>query len=81
MTLCEATAIRIEGLLKERNMKQYHLEKKTGILHGTMACIMDRKNKDITLSKIMMIAKGFDMSFIEFLDAPVFQSEELEYEY
>ncbi len=81
MTLCEATAIRIEGLLKERKMKLHHLEKKSGILHGTMACIMRRKNKDITLSKIMMIAKGFDMSFLEFLDDPIFHSEELEYEY
>lgn len=81
MTLCDATAIRIEGLLKEKQMKLYHLEKKSGILHGTMACIMRRKNKDITLSKIMMIAKGFDMSFLEFLDDPIFRSEELEYEY
>ena len=81
MTLCDATAIRIEGLLKERQMKLYHLEKKSGVLHGTMACIMKRKNKDITLSKIMMIAKGFDMSFLEFLDDPIFHSEELEYEY
>ncbi len=81
MTLCEATAIRIEKLLKERNMKLYHLEKNSGILHGTMACIMRRKNKDITLGKIMMIAKGFEMSFIEFLDDPIFHSEELEYEY
>ncbi len=81
MTLCEATALRIEELLKAKNMKLYHLEKKSGILHGTMACIMRRKNKDVTLSKIMMIAKGFDMSFIEFLDAPVFHSDELEYEY
>ncbi len=81
MTLCEATAIRIEELLKERNMKLYHLEKKSGILHGTMACIMKRKNKDITLSKIMMIAKGFDMSFMDFLNAPVFLSENIEYEY
>jgi transcriptional regulator with XRE-family HTH domain len=81
MTLCEATAIRIEKLLTEKNMKLYHLEKRSGILHGTMACIMRRKNKDITLGKIMMIAKGFDMSFIEFLDDPIFHSEELEYEY
>ena len=81
MTLCEATAIRIEKLLKERNMKLYHLEKSSGILHGTMACIMRRKNKDITLGKIMMIAKGFNMTFIEFLDDPIFHSEELEYEY
>lgn len=81
MTLCEATAIRIERLLKERNVKLYHLEKKSGILHGTMECIVKRKNKDITLSKIMMLAKGFDMSFLEFLDDPIFHSEELEYEY
>ncbi len=81
MTLCEATAIRIEELLKEKDMKLYHLEKKSGILHGTMACIMKRKNKNVTLSTVMMVAKGFDMSFIDFLNHPIFFSEELEYEY
>ena len=81
MTICEATAKRIEGLLAERNMKPYHLEKKTGIPHGTMACILNRENKDITFSKLIMIANGFDMTFMEFLDHPLFLSDELEYEY
>ena len=80
MTVCEAVAVRIKKLLKEKGMKQYGLEKKSGILHGTMDCIVKAKNKTITLSTIMMIAKGFDMSFIEFLNDEIFFSEELEYE-
>ena len=80
MTVNEAVAKRVAALLKEKNMTQYRLEIKSGILHGTMACIMRGKNKTVTLSTVMMIAKGFDMTLCEFLDAEVFTSEELEIE-
>ena len=81
MTICEATAMRIKTLLKEKNMLPYHLEKKSGIAHGTMSAILNAENKDVTFGKIVMIANGFDMSFMEFLNDPLFLSEELEYEF
>lgn len=80
MTVNEAVAKRVAALLKEKNMTQYRLEIKSGILHGTMACIMRGKNKTVTLSTVMMIAKGFDMTLCEFLDDEVFTSDELEIE-
>lgn len=80
MTVCEAVSIRIKQLLKEKGMNQYRLEQNSGILHGTMEYIVKAKNKTITLSTIMMIARGFDMSFIDFLNDEIFFSEELEIE-
>jgi transcriptional regulator with XRE-family HTH domain len=80
MTVCDAVATRVENLLKEKNMRLYHLEKKSGILHGSMECIMQRRNKKVMLNTIMMLARGFDMSFLEFLDDPIFFDEELEIE-
>ena len=80
MTVNDAVAIRIKKLLQEKGITQYRLEKNSGIQHGSMDCIMKGKNKTVTLSTIMMIANGFEMSFIEFLEDPIFFSEDLEIE-
>ena len=80
MTICQAVAKRINGLLTERKMSQYRLEKNSGIQHGTMNGIMSAKNKGIELNTVIMIAKGFGLSVIEFLDDPVFLSDALETE-
>ncbi len=80
MTVNEAVAKRINALLRERGMTQYRLEQKSGIQHGSMQCIMNGRNKTVTLSTAIMIARGFDISLIEFFDDPIFTSEELEVE-
>ena len=73
-------AIRTKNLLSERKMTQYRLEQDSGIQHGTMNGIMSAKNRGIELNTVMMIARGFRMTVLEFLDDPVFASEELEIE-
>ncbi|MCX4363888.1 MAG: helix-turn-helix transcriptional regulator [Clostridia bacterium] len=80
MTVNDAVAKRIAELLKERNISQYKLEQLSGIQHGSMQCIMNGRNKTVTLSTVYMLAKGFEMTVLEFLDSPVFFSEQLEVE-
>lgn len=80
MTVNDAVAKRIVALLAEKKMSQYRLEQKSGILHGSMACIMNGRNKTVTLSTVIMLARGFDMTLLEFLDDKVFTAEELEVE-
>ncbi|MBE5733322.1 MAG: helix-turn-helix transcriptional regulator [Clostridiales bacterium] len=80
MNVCEAVAKRIGKLLKEKGMTQYRLEQKSGILHGSMACIMNGRNKTVTLSTIYMLARGFDMTMNEFLDDDIFLMENVDYE-
>lgn len=80
MNVSQAVAKRIELLLKERNMTQYRLEQKSGVLHGSLACIMNGRNKTVTLSTVYMIAKGFDMTIVEFLNHDIFLSDEIEFE-
>ena len=80
MTVCQAVAIRTKNLLSERKMTQYRLAQYSGIQHGTMNGIMSAKNRGIELNTVMMIARGFRMTVLEFLDDPVFASEELEIE-
>lgn len=62
-------------------MTQYRLEQETGIQHGSMQCIMNGRNKTVTLSTVIVIAKGFGMSVTEFLDDEIFNPENLDIEY
>ena len=80
MTVNDAVAKRISKLLREKNMSQYRLEQESGIQHGSMQCIMNGRNKTVTLSTVIMIAKGFRMPLCEFLNDEIFLSEELELE-
>ena len=80
MTVNNAVAKRISKLLNEKNMSQYRLEQESGIQHGSMQCIMNGRNKTVTLSTIIMLAKGFGISLTQFLDDEIFNSENLEIE-
>ena len=80
MTVNDAVAKRISKLLQEKDMSQYRLEQESGIQHGSMQCIMNGRNKTVTLSTVMMLANGFQMSLVEFLDDEIFYSEDLEIE-
>ena len=80
MTVNNAVAKRVMKLLLEKNMSQYRLEQESGIQHGSMQCIMNGRNKTVTLSTVIMLAKGFGMSLMEFLDDEIFSSEDLELE-
>ena len=80
MTVNDAVAKRISKLLLEKNMSQYRLEQESGIQHGSMQCIMNGRNKTVTLSTVIMLARGFNMPLTEFLDDDIFSSEDLEVE-
>ncbi len=62
-------------------MTQYRLEQETGIQHGSMQCIMNGRNKTVTLSTVIVIAKGFGISVTEFLDDEIFNPKNLDIEY
>ena len=80
LTVNDAVAKRISKLLQEKNISQYRLEQESGIQHGSMHCIMNGRNKTVTLTTVIMLAKGFNMSLTEFLNDEIFLSEDLEIE-
>ena len=80
MLVNKAVAIRIANLLREKKMTQYRLEQNSGIQHGTMACIMNEKNKTVTLTTIILIARGFNITMQEFLNDPLFDDDKLDVE-
>ena len=80
MTVNSAVAKRITKLLNEKGMSLYRLEQESGIQHGSMQCIMKGRNKTVTLSTVIMLARGFNISLTEFLDDEIFNSPDLETE-
>ena len=80
MTVNDAVANRISKLLHKKGISQYRLEQTSGIQHGSMQCIMNGRNKAVTLSTVIMLARGFDMSLTDFLDDEVFRSQDFEIE-
>ena len=80
MTVNDAVATRILQLLTQKNMTQYRLEQQSGIQHGHKQWILNRKSKTVTLSTVMMIANGFGMTVLEFLDDDLFLYKNLDVE-
>ena len=66
MSVNDAVAKRITKLLQEKGMSQYRLEQLSGIQHGSMQCIMNGRNKTVTLSTLIMLARGFDIPLTDF---------------
>ena len=80
MTVNDAVARRISKLLREKDISQYRLEQESGIQHGSMQCIMNGRNKTVTLSTVMLLAKGFGITLTEFLNDELFSLENLDIE-
>ncbi len=75
MTVNQAVAKRISQLLREKNMSQYRLEQASGIQHGSLQCIMNGRNKTVTLTTILLLSRGFGMTPAEFLDDDIFSAD------
>ena len=80
ITINQAVRSRISELLIQKDMTQYRLEVNSGLSHGVIGCIMRDRNKNVTLKTIMMLAKGFDIPLLDFLNSPYFTDECLDLE-
>lgn len=72
-----ALALRVQELLKAKNMTRYRLAMNSGINHSTLKNIIHETVKDNLLSTAILLARGFDMSVSEFLDSPLFSDDNL----
>lgn len=72
-----ALSLRIQELLKTKNITRYRLAMNSGVNHSTLKNIIHETVKDNLLSTTILIAGGFDMTISEFLDSPLFLEENL----
>ena len=67
------------GLLKEKNISLYKFAKENCISRSTLNNILVGNTKSPTLALVYQVADGFNMSYLEFLDDPIFASTNVEY--
>jgi len=77
MTLGEAFSIRLQQYLAERKMTLYKFVKDCCISKSTITNLMLGNSKSPTLKTIYQVARGLEISPLEFLDCDLFDNEEL----
>lgn len=68
MTITEAISQRIKKLMKEKNITQDILEKRSKIKHKVMEDILNAKYEDIDLDIIYKICKGTGIKLADFFE-------------
>lgn len=78
MHLNQAVSLRIEELLKEREMTQYQLFSKSGVPKSTLSNLMHCSYDSVKLRIIHEICQGFEISLSEFFQSPLFDEINLD---
>ena len=76
MLSSEAINLRITELLKERNMSVYKLSYLAGISNSIISDFRRGKVKEPSISSLIHICEGFDISLKDFFDSPYFTDVE-----
>ena len=79
MTISEAFAKRFISLLNEKKLTLYKFSKISCIPRSTLNNILLGNTKSPTLALIYQVADGFDMTPLEFLSDPIFESQNIEF--
>ena len=80
ITINNALSMRIKELLILKNMSQYRLEQNSGVSHSQLGFILKNRNNSVNFKTVIMLAHGFGMTLLEFLDSPYFDYEKLDIE-
>lgn len=80
ITVNQALSKRIRELLAIKKMSQYRLEQNSGVSHSQLGFILKDRNNSVNFKTVIMLAQGFDMTLIEFLDSPYFDLDSLDIE-
>lgn len=76
MLLSDAIILRLNELLKERNLSVYKLSYLAGISNSIISDLKRGKVKEPTISSIIHICEGFNIELKDFFDSPCFEDVE-----
>lgn len=78
MSITEAVAVRLSGLLKERGLMKKEFREMPGVKGQSICNIFRTKSTpSISMTTLFRICRALDMSMSEFLDDPVFSQVEV----
>jgi DNA-binding Xre family transcriptional regulator len=78
MKLGTAVGLRLNNLLKERNMTVYKLALSIGMYSQNIYSLVNGKIDDVKISTVYQFANGFNMTISEFLNDPLFDEDNLD---
>ena len=78
MTLSDAVKKRISDLAIQNNMTLHKLSLEAGLPYSTLSSFLNGKCSSITLTTLLHICEGTDITIIQFFDDPIFQHIDLE---
>ena len=78
MQLNEAISKRLVGLLNEKNLTQYQLYLKSGVLRSTINNVVNCTYPTMKIHILHELCQGLDISLKEFFDSPLFNEENLD---
>ncbi len=77
MTLAQAVSLRIDELLKQKNLTQYKLSKLSGVSQSSISEMRSMKNQVPNLYLIYEMSQGFGISVSEFFQSDYFSYDNL----
>lgn len=77
MTFIQAVSVRLQELLKEKDMKSYGLSMASGVSQTTIGDIKYLRNKSVSTKILYDLRQGFGIEIAEFFDSPLFLSENI----
>lgn len=78
MKLNQATGLRLQQLLQEKNMTKYQLYMKSGVPKSTIGNIINCTYDSVQLRIIHELCQGLGIDLNEFFHSPLFQEDNLE---
>lgn len=72
MKLSQAIAIKVDKLLKERDLSQYSLFKNGGVPRSTVNDVINNKKKRVSTDTVYQICSTLNIKLSEFFDDPIF---------
>jgi transcriptional regulator with XRE-family HTH domain len=74
MDIANAVRQRIINIAKKKNIKIHKLTMNAGVPYSTVSSFLNGKSNSLTISTILHLCEGADMSLGEFFDDPLFNN-------
>ena len=78
MKLNQATGLRLQQLLQEKNMTKYQLYIKSGVPKSTISNIINCTYDSVQLRIIHELCQGLEIDINDFFHSPLFREDNLE---
>ena len=79
-TLNDVVVEKLHKYMSQKDLNQYQLSQLSNIPYSTIKSIMQKRTKGISLSTIILLAKGLGITASEFIDGDQFLAENLDLE-